>query len=67
MDDGEELRECGVSLVRLEDMKMENSGILDDAMEVRDLEHPLGFPFLNSQLTKFPKLQIGAVRTVCYC
>ena len=38
MDDGEELRECGVSLVRLEDMKMENSGILDDAMEVRDLE-----------------------------
>ena len=41
MDDGEELRECGVSLVRLEDMKVENRGVLEEAMEVRDLEDHL--------------------------
>ena len=43
MDDGEELRECGVSLVRLEDMKVENRGVLEEAMEVRDLEDHLNF------------------------
>ena len=45
MDDGEELRECGVSLVRLEDMKKvggsSRRGSLEqeqeeEAMQVRD-------------------------------
>ena len=47
MDDGEELRECGVSLVRLEDMKAGDRGNsleeAEEAMEVRDLEDHLNF------------------------
>ena len=47
MDDGEELRECGVSLVRLEDMKAGDRGNsleeAEAAMEVRDLEDCLNF------------------------
>ena len=48
MDDGEELRECGVSLVRLEDMKKvggSRRGSLEqeEAMQVRDWQDHLNF------------------------
>ena len=59
MDDGEELRECGVSLVRLEDMKVENRGVLEEAMEVRDLEDHLNFDLLISinDILKFLQIE----------